>query len=132
MLERFKINFAASKRRYQRRECALKHCFRLHLRGGCPQSQTRRDGGQLAANVRLAVDTRHYISIVPSNTKSAGPVRVTPVNSLSLREKLTSNLSPPRTCTEMGPSTCSVAAKTNALATTPVPQARVSSSTPRS
>ena len=37
MLERFKINFAASKRRYQRRECALKHWFRLHLRGGFPR-----------------------------------------------------------------------------------------------
>ena len=108
MLERFKINFAASKRRYQRRECALKHWFRLHLRVGFPQSQMRGDGGKLAANVRLAGDARRYTSIVPSNTKSAGPVRVTPVNLRSLREKLTSVCSEPD---RHQPSTFSVAAK---------------------
>jgi hypothetical protein len=53
-------------------------------------------------------------------------------NWLPLLSKPTINSLPPRTNTPIVPETFSVAAKTSALATTPVPQASVSSSTPRS
>ena len=75
---------------------------------------------------------RGYNSIVPSNTNSAGPVSVTLRNWLPLLSNPTINSLPPRTSTPIVPETFSVAAKISALATTPVPQASVSSSTPRS
>ena len=46
-----------------------------------------------------------YREIVPSKTKSAGPVRVTLRKPLSTFSKPTSNVSPPRTLTEIGPDT---------------------------
>src|SRR5438067_3417267 len=72
------------------------------------------------------------ISIVPSKTKSAGPVSVTFLNRSLSFSKPTCNSFPPRTSTPIGPSTFSSAENISALATTPVPQASVSSSTPRS
>src|SRR5437764_5797538 len=72
------------------------------------------------------------ISIVPSKTKSAGPVSVTFLNRSPSFSKPTCNSFPPRTSTPTGPSTFSSAEKISALATTPVPHASVSSSTPRS
>src|SRR5205807_10521514 len=72
------------------------------------------------------------ISIVPSKTKSAGPVSVTFLNLSPSFSKSTSNSFPPRTSTPIGPPTFSSAEKISALATTPVPHASVSSSTPRS
>src|SRR5438270_10595601 len=74
----------------------------------------------------------HQISIVPSKTKSAGPVSVTFLNRSPSLSKSTSNSFPPRTSTPIGPPTFSSAENISALATTPVPHASVSSSTPRS
>src|SRR5438309_6372414 len=77
--------------------------------------------------VDLCSSVANQISIVPSNTNSAGPVRVTLLNPLSILSKPTSSSLPPRTSTLIGPLTFSRREKINALATTPVPQASVSS-----
>ena len=72
------------------------------------------------------------VSIVPSKTKSAGPVSVTLLKliAIALEIDLQGIAAAHQHLDRAGD--VFVAAKIIALATTPVPQARVSSSTPRS
>ena len=72
------------------------------------------------------------VAMVPAKTMTAGPVRVTSRNETPSRVKPTSRVSPPLTRTLTGEGAPESVAWMRAEATMPVPQARVSSSTPRS
>ena len=75
-LERCKIDFAASKRRYQRGKCALETLVSFTLEAVLPAANSflRFDSRPI---VRPRYRSRYHKSIVPSNTNSAGPVNVT-------------------------------------------------------
>lgn len=97
--------------------------------------QARGNSGeqQDAASTALSVrDDGNYSAVAPWKTNSAGPLSVTFFHPSPSTSNPTVSVSPPRTFTSTGEGAPVSFAKISAAAVTPVPQACVSSSTPRS